>query len=240
MADAGRPRPATRRRAGVGNRAGPSPRAAGWLGPGRGHRKQKKQLSQESRRSHSRSRIGGTHNQVEISRITTTLHRKHVQPQRLSANRAGRRLSTATGPVGRVKTLRNFSAKGYRFVVFGVYPDIRLSAGGGPQRMTVIHGTARAPQQVLARPARPGLNAVIAQSPPPSRCRPSLVARKDSSRPCNTACEPRAEPTREARPNPESKHERLTWIPRIRHTANHGHRAATGGRLLEYVKASGQ
>ena len=89
MADAGRPRPATRRREGVCNRGGPSPRAAGWLGPGRGHRKQKKQLRQESRRSHSRSRIGGTHNPVEISRITTTLHRKHVQPQRLSVSRAG-------------------------------------------------------------------------------------------------------------------------------------------------------
>ena len=163
MADAGRPRPATRRRAGVCSRGGPSPRAAGWLGPGRGHRKQAKQLRQESRRSHSRSRIGGTHNQVEISRITTTLHRKHVQPQRGSASRAGRILSTATGRAGRLETLRNFSAKGYRFVVFGVYPDIRLSAGGGPQHMTVIQGTARAPQQVLARQDRPGLHAVVAR-----------------------------------------------------------------------------
>ena len=100
---------------------------------------------------------------MEISRITTTLHRKHVQPQRGSASRAGRIHSLVTGLAGRVEALRNFSAKGYRFVVFGVYPDIRLSAGGGPQRMTVIQGTARAPQQVLARPARPGLNAVVAR-----------------------------------------------------------------------------
>ena len=71
--------------------------------------------------------------------------------------------STATGRAGRLETLRNFSAKGYRFVVFGVYPDIRLSAGGGPQHMTVIQGTARAPQQVLARQDRPGLHAVVAR-----------------------------------------------------------------------------